>query len=186
MFSRSLTKTPPAYVTRTDSPIGRIEITSDGNAITSLSIERAGHLPYEELPEKSSKLLQLAVTQLAEYFAGRRRAFELPLSTHGTAFQESIWAQLNDIEWGDVRSYGELGIASGRATAGRAVGGAVGANPIPIFIPCHRVLAGDRRITGYSGGNGIPTKVWLLEHENIAFAPVKSAQPTLDLDLVPA
>jgi methylated-DNA-[protein]-cysteine S-methyltransferase len=167
MFSRSYSAAPPAYLKRIESPIGRIEITSDGNAITSLSIERAGSLPYEELEEKSSKLLDLAARQLGEYFSGKRRTFELPVAPHGTEFQESIWNQLADIEWGDVRSYGELGIASGRATAGRAVGGAVGANPIPIIIPCHRVLASNNRITGYSGGNGIPTKVWLLEHEGI-------------------
>ncbi|HEY1529354.1 MAG TPA: methylated-DNA--[protein]-cysteine S-methyltransferase [Galbitalea sp.] len=167
MFSRSYTVAPPAHLKRVDSPIGRIEITSDGNAITSLSIERAGSLPYDDLDEKSSKLLDLAAKQLGEYFAGERHTFELPLAPKGTEFQESIWTQLADIEWGDVRSYGELGILTGRASAGRAVGGAVGANPIPIIIPCHRVLAGNHRITGYSGGNGIPTKVWLLEHEGI-------------------
>jgi methylated-DNA-[protein]-cysteine S-methyltransferase len=167
MFSRSYVAEAPPFLKRIDSPIGRIEITSDGNAITSLSIERAGSLPNDEFDEKSSKLLDLAAKQLGEYFSGKRHSFELPVSIHGTPFQETIWTQLADIEWGDVRSYGELGIASGRASAGRAVGGAVGANPIPIIIPCHRVLAGNRRITGYSGGNGIPTKVWLLEHEGI-------------------
>src|ERR1700743_2169704 len=179
MFSRSPATTAPAYIKRMTSPIGRIEVTSDGNAITSLSIERAGHLPHEELPETSCRLLDLAAKQLGEYFAGKRHNFELPLNTNGTEFQQSIWNQLSEIEWGDVRSYGELGIASGRATAGRAVGGAVGANPIPIIIPCHRVLAGDRKITGYSGGNGIPTKVWLLEHESIASA---ASYPTLDFE----
>ncbi|MDQ1546002.1 MAG: methylated-DNA-[protein]-cysteine S-methyltransferase [Actinomycetota bacterium] len=167
MFSRSYAAAPPAYLKRIDSPIGRIEITSDGNAITSLSIERAGSLPYDELDEKSSKLLDLAAKQLGEYFNGKRRTFELPVAPRGTEFQESVWNQLADIDWGESRSYGELGIATGRATAGRAVGGAVGANPIPIIIPCHRVLASNNRITGYSGGNGIPTKVWLLEHEGI-------------------
>jgi methylated-DNA-[protein]-cysteine S-methyltransferase len=167
MFSRSYASAPPAHLKRIDSPIGRIEITSNGSAITSLSIERAGSLPYDDLDENSSKLLDLAAKQLAEYFDGKRRSFELPVAPHGTEFQESIWAQLADIEWGDVRSYGELGILTGRAGAGRAVGGAVGANPIPIIIPCHRVLASNNRITGYSGGNGIPTKVWLLEHEGI-------------------
>lgn len=167
MFSRSYAAAPPAQIKRIESPIGRIEITSDGNAITSLSIERAGTLPYDELDENSSKLLDLAAKQLGEYFSGKRRTFELPLAAHGTEFQESIWNKLADIEWGDVRSYGELGILAGRASAGRAVGGAVGANPIPIIIPCHRVLAGNHRITGYSGGDGIPTKVWLLEHEGI-------------------
>lgn len=184
MFSPSYSATPPAFIKRVDSPIGRIEVTSDGNAVTSLSIERAGHLPYEEIPEKSTKVLDLAAKQLAEYFTGKRHTFELPLKAEGTEFQEEIWTQLSDIEWGDVRSYGELGIASGRASAGRAVGGAVGANPIPIIIPCHRVLAGDRRITGYSGGNGIPTKVWLLEHEKIAFSGV-TAQPMFDLEPEP-
>ena len=167
MFSRSYAAAPPAYLKRIDSPIGRIEITSDGNAITSLSIERAGSLPYDELDEKSSKLLDLAAKQLGEYFNGKRHTFELPVAPRGTEFQESVWNQLADIDWGESRSYGELGIATGRATAGRAVGGAVGANPIPIIIPCHRVLASNNRITGYSGGNGIPTKVWLLEHEGI-------------------
>ena len=167
MFSRAYSQTPPEYIKRVDSPIGRIEIASDGNAVTSLSIERAGSLPFEEIPAKSCKVLDLAAKQLAEYFAGKRHTFEVPVSMHGTPFQEAIWNQLADIEFGEVRSYGELGIASGRATAGRAVGGAVGANPIPIIVPCHRVLASNRRITGYSGGNGIPTKVWLLEHEGI-------------------
>jgi methylated-DNA-[protein]-cysteine S-methyltransferase len=172
MFSRSYAALPPAFLKRVDSPIGRIEITSDGNAITSLSIEkggieRSGSLPYEELPEKSSKLLELAANQLAEYFSGKRQTFELPVAPHGTAFQQAIWSELAALQWGEIRSYGELGIATGRASAGRAVGGAVGANPIPIIIPCHRVLASNNRITGYSGGNGIPTKVWLLEHEGI-------------------
>jgi methylated-DNA-[protein]-cysteine S-methyltransferase len=167
MFSRSYLDIPPAHIARIDSPIGRIEITSDGDAITSLSIERAGTLPFDELPENTSPLLELAARQLGEYFSGTRHTFELPVALAGTEFQKSIWSQLVDIEWGDVMSYGELGIVSGRATAGRAVGGAVGANPIPIIVPCHRVLATNRRITGYSGGNGIPTKVWLLDHEGI-------------------
>ena len=167
MFSPSLATAAPEFLVRTDSPIGRLEITSNGDAIVSLSIERAGSLPYDELPERSNAVLDLAVRQLAEYFAGDRRTFELPVVLGGTTFQKDIWTQLADIGWGDVMSYGELGIASGRATAGRAVGGAVGANPIPIIVPCHRVLATNGRITGYSGGNGIPTKIWLLDHEGI-------------------
>jgi methylated-DNA-[protein]-cysteine S-methyltransferase len=167
MFIRSATTASPTQLKRIDSPIGRIEIVSDGAAITSLSIERNGELPFDELPESTSPLLELASSQLSEYFAGTRTRFELPIAAAGTEFQRAIWSQLSDIDWGDVRSYGELGMASGRATAGRAVGGAVGANPIPIIVPCHRVLAANRKITGYSGGNGIPTKVWLLDHEGI-------------------
>lgn len=167
MFNRASNQPPPAYLKRVDSPLGRLEISSDGDAITSLSIERNGTLPFEELDENSHELLELAATQLEEYFDGKRHNFELPVLLRGTEFQRQIWSHLSDIEWGDVRSYGELGMASGRATAGRAVGGAVGANPVPIIVPCHRVLASNRRITGYSGGNGIPTKIWLLDHEGI-------------------
>ena len=157
----------PAFLRRVDSPIGRLEITSDGNAITGLAIERQGHLPFEEQAENSNDLLDRAAQQLTEYFAGARKGFDLPISLKGTEFQQSVWSQLNDLAFGEVASYGELGLATGRATAGRAVGGAVGANPIPIIVPCHRVLASNSRITGYSGGEGIPTKVWLLAHEGI-------------------
>lgn len=162
------TTTAPTYVRRIDSPIGRLEIASDGSAITSLTIERAGHLPWEQIPEKSTRVIDTAAEQLGEYFAGKRSNFDLPVSLPGTAFQQAVWAELVEIPYGGVVSYGALGLATGRTTAGRAVGGAVGANPIPIIVPCHRVLASDGRITGYSGGNGIPTKVWLLEHEGIA------------------
>jgi methylated-DNA-[protein]-cysteine S-methyltransferase len=169
VYSHDMSTTAaPAYVRRVDSPIGRLEITSDGSAITSLTIERAGHLPWEQIPEKSTKLLDTAARQLGEYFAGKRRNFDVPVSLPGTEFQQAVWAELVEIPYGGAVSYGSLGLATGRTTAGRAVGGAVGANPIPIIIPCHRVLASDGRITGYSGGNGIPTKVWLLKHEGIA------------------
>ncbi|MBB5633982.1 methylated-DNA-[protein]-cysteine S-methyltransferase [Cryobacterium mesophilum] len=162
--------TSPAWLRRIDSPLGRLELTSDGKAITSLSIAKDGHLPFESTPEKSNRVLDRAARQLDEYFAGRRRSFSLALAARGTAFQHSIWDQLSALEWGEVTTYGELGLGTGRATAGRAVGGAIGANPIPIIVPCHRVLGSDGRVTGYSGGNGIPTKLWLLEHEGILLA----------------
>ena len=168
MYSRSASAQPPAYLTRIDSPIGRIEVTSDGEAVTSLAIERAGQLPWDAVPERSTKVLDRARKQLGEYFAGKRTDFDVPVKLAGTEFQRAVWDQLAHVPFGGVLSYGEIGYATGRATAGRAVGGAVGANPIPIIVPCHRVLASDGRITGYSGGNGIPTKVWLLDHEGIA------------------
>ncbi|MDH6180563.1 methylated-DNA-[protein]-cysteine S-methyltransferase [Microbacteriaceae bacterium SG_E_30_P1] len=167
MPSRTLRPSPPPFLRRIDSPIGRIEIGSDGQSIVSLSIERDGHLPWEEKDEANAPVLDGAITQLREYFVGQRREFDLPVVMVGTEFQRSIWDQLSNVPFGEVASYGELGIATGRATAGRAVGGAVGANPIPLIVPCHRVLASNGKITGYSGGNGIPTKVWLLDHEGI-------------------
>lgn len=165
-----LTPLPPVWLRRVGSPIGQLEITSDGESITSLSIERAGSLPFDGIPESSSELLDEAAAQLEQYFAGERHSFDLPLSLRGTTFQRSIWGGLTALAWGEVTTYGQLGLATGRPTAGRAVGGAVGANPIPLIVPCHRVLASNRRITGYSGGNGVPTKVWLLDHEGIEFA----------------
>lgn len=176
----------PVSLRRMTSPIGRIEIVGNGEAITSLSIERDGALPHDELPEHPDAVLDRAVTQLDEYFAGHRRDFDLPIALAGSAFQLAVWEQLVDLEFGEVVSYGEVGMATGRATAGRAVGGAVGANPVPIIIPCHRVLGSDGRITGYSGGDGIPTKSWLLEHEGITHSVPASAraQGQLPLDLV--
>lgn len=158
----------PIALRRLDSPVGRIEVVGDGSSIISLAIERAGALPHDDLDERSDAVTDLAVAQLVEYFAGARHDFDVPVSLAGTAFQRAVWEQLVALEWGEVISYGELGHATGRATAGRAVGGAVGANPVPIIVPCHRVLATNGKITGYSGGDGIPTKAWLLDHEGIA------------------
>lgn len=161
--------TAPQFLRRMDSPLGRLELASDGKSITSLTIECKGHLPNEEQDERSNRVLERAVKQLTEYFAGKRRTFNLPISPVGTEFQNQVWSGLATIPWGEAWSYGELGATTGRATAGRAVGGAVGSNPLPIIIPCHRVLGSDGKITGYSGGNGVPTKAWLLEHEGIPY-----------------
>jgi methylated-DNA-[protein]-cysteine S-methyltransferase len=160
----------PLYLARCDSPIGRLELSSDGDAITSLSIARGGHLPLEALPENSNAVLDEAVRQLGEYFAGTRTAFDVPLHLSGTAFQKSVWAILAKLPFGEFTSYGEIGFELGHNTAGRAVGGAVGANPVPLLIGCHRVLSASGRVTGYSGGEGVPTKLWLLAHEGITLA----------------
>lgn len=157
----------PRSLRRIKSPIGRIEILGNGSAVTSLVIECDGHLPHEAEHEHSDQILDLAAIQLGEYFAGTRKSFDIPIELTGTEFQKAVWRQLVELPFGAVTSYGEIGVAIGRLTAGRAVGGAIGANPVPIIVPCHRVLASNSRITGYSGGNGIPTKAWLLDHEGI-------------------
>lgn len=108
-------------------------------------------------------LLREARRQLARYFAGAARAFDLPLRPAGTAFQQAVWAQMRAIPYGEVRSYGDLARALGSAP--RAVGMACGRNPIPIVIPCHRVVGGDGRLTGFSGGRGVETKRALLAIE---------------------
>jgi methylated-DNA-[protein]-cysteine S-methyltransferase len=157
----------PAFLRRTTSPLGRIELLSDGVSVTSLAIERDGSLPWGDLPENTAPVLEVAVAQLAEYFDGTRTEFDVPIDVIGTDFQKTVWAELSRLPYGSVVSYGFLGGVTGRATAGRAVGGAVGANPVPIIVPCHRVLAANGRITGFSAGEGIATKAWLLDHEGI-------------------
>ncbi|PJJ72720.1 methylated-DNA-[protein]-cysteine S-methyltransferase [Diaminobutyricimonas aerilata] len=161
------TATLPDALRRVDSPIGRILLTGDGEAVTGLSMQRAGALPLDDAPEQSDDVLDAAAAQLTEYFAGRRRSFDVPVRLVGTDFQRAVWDYLATIPYGEIVSYGAIGLATGRPTAGRAVGGAVGANPVPLLVPCHRVLGISRRITGYSGGDGIPTKAWLLAHEGI-------------------
>jgi methylated-DNA-[protein]-cysteine S-methyltransferase len=163
-----MTPEPSASLRRIDSPIGRIELAGDGTAVTRLTIERGGRLPSDHEPERSDAVLDQAAAELAEYFAGERHDFDVPVALPGTAFQRDIWERLQSIPFGEVVGYGALGLATGRPTAGRAVGGAVGANPVPLLVPCHRVLAANGRITGYSAGEGVVTKAWLLDHEGIA------------------
>lgn len=158
------------YLIRLDSPIGRIELVADADAVIALSIERGGVLPHDDEPERSNPVLESARSQLLEYFAGRRTDFDIPVRLVGTPFQAAVWAELERLGWGEAISYGALAAAVGKPGSARAIGGAVGANPVPIIVGCHRVLASDGRITGYSGGNGIPTKLWLLGHERIGFA----------------
>jgi methylated-DNA-[protein]-cysteine S-methyltransferase len=160
-------QTSEEHLLRMDSPLGRIQLTSDGTSITSLTIERDGALPRDGDPEKPDRVLKTAARQLDGYFAGTRKQFTLPISLAGTDFQRSVWAKLRELDWGEVTSYGAIGVATGRGPAGRAVGGAIRANPLPIIVPCHRVLAAGGKITGYSQGSGIPTKEWLLDHEGI-------------------
>ncbi|KQM84025.1 methylated-DNA--[protein]-cysteine S-methyltransferase [Agromyces sp. Leaf222] len=158
------------FLARLESPIGRLELLADDDAVTSLSIERDGALPHDGDAEHRNAVLDLALTQLREYFAGARTDFDVPVRLHGTEFQRAVWSRLQLLQWGDATSYGALAAAVGKPGSARAIGGAVGANPVPILVGCHRVLASDGRITGYSAGEGVPTKLWLLGHEQIGFA----------------
>jgi methylated-DNA-[protein]-cysteine S-methyltransferase len=161
--------TTAEFLIRVPSPIGRLELTSDAEHVLSLSIENGGHLPLEDSPVRPSPVLEEAARQLDEYFNGSRTSFELPVAfLSGSTFQRSVWQRLSTLGFGEAISYGALGMEVGKPGSARAIGGAVGANPLPIIIGCHRVLASNGRITGYSGGEGVPTKAWLLDHEGIA------------------
>lgn len=146
-----------SYLT-VSSPIGEFTIFEDAGAIVALEWGRA-----PASPRKPSALLKRAARQLAEYFEGKRKAFDLPLKPVGTAFQQRVWTRLTAIPQGRVETYGAL--AQKLKSGARAVGTACGANPIPILIPCHRVLGGDGNLGGYSGEGGIATKRFLLAHE---------------------
>lgn len=153
-----------------ESPVGPIEVLGDGTAITEVSIARGGELRSTELGVVSDPILEHAAAQLEEYFAGTRTEFDLPLGPAGTVFQHQVWQRIAEIPYGTAVTYSRLGADIGYPTAAsRAIGTAVGANPITIIVPCHRVLAADGRITGYSGGDGIPTKQHLLDHEGIPY-----------------
>lgn len=144
------------------SPIGDVLLTGDGRSITGLYTAEHVRLP-SQLGERSDTEFVDAHRQLAEYFAGERLRFELPLAPIGTEFQQRVWQQLLAIEFGNTRSYGQLAIQLGNPKAVRAVGLANGRNPISIIVPCHRVVGSNGALTGYAGG--LPVKQWLLTHE---------------------
>ena len=130
---------------------------ADGDGLCALRFAAAG----EEM-DAAPVLLQ-AERELEEYFAGRRTAFSVPLSMHGTPFQMEAWAALRTIPYGETRSYATLAAQIGRPRACRAVGMANHVNPLPIFVPCHRVVGADGRLTGYAGG--LDVKKYLLKLE---------------------
>ena len=142
-----------------DSPIGRIFIAESGGAITDV-----GFHPIEGSNKKETPLIKQTTVMLQEYFDGKRKDFNLPLSPKGTDFQKKAWAALCSIPYGQTRSYKEQAIAVGNEKACRAVGGANGKNPISIIIPCHRVIGTGNKLTGYGGGLAI--KKALLELES--------------------
>ena len=121
------------------------------------------------------RLLRDARTQLREYFDGTRRAFDLPLALEGTAFQRAVWHALATIPYGETISYGELAARVGRPSASRAVGGANGRNPLPIVLPCHRVIGAKGALTGFGGG--VPTKRFLLTLEGALPREATSLSP---------
>ena len=146
----------------TQSPIGPVSVYASNGKIVQLQVG----LPSAP-SGGDSELVIAALSQIRQYFDGKRKAFDLPFQLSGTEFQKAVWNQVAEIPYGETMSYGEIADAIGRPLASRAVGGAVGSNPITLIIGCHRVMGTGGKITGYSGGNGIPTKRWLLKHEGI-------------------
>lgn len=144
-----------------NSPIGKIAVFATSTAVMRITLDGIG---YEIIP--SSELTTKAHAQLLEYFEGSRQIFDLPLdweSLHG--FQKDVLQLTCTIPFGEVRTYGQLAAQLKKPGAARAVGTALARNPLPILIPCHRVVASTGHLTGYLGSHGIATKQWLLERE---------------------
>jgi methylated-DNA-[protein]-cysteine S-methyltransferase len=159
-----------------DSPVGRLALTGGERALSGLYLLDVGARSATVRPQwrRREGGFPAVAGQLAEYFAGTRTEFDLPLAPLGTPFQLAVWAELMRIRYGSTASYGAVAAALGKSpVASRAVGLANGRNPISIIIPCHRVIGADGSLTGY--GWGVDRKEWLLRHEG-AFAATMEAQ----------
>jgi methylated-DNA-[protein]-cysteine S-methyltransferase len=150
------------------TPLGPVEIVSDGSALLSLKLQ-----PAAEGPAPRDVAL-LAARQIDEYLAGERAEFDLPLAPQGTPFELAVWESLRAIPYGETVSYGELAAELGRPGAARAVGRANGRNPLWIVVPCHRVIGANGALTGYAGG--VDVKRALLELESQAVVGVRTTK----------
>jgi len=170
-------KTTPdtLYWHEIDSPVGRLLLAGDGDSLIQLGFQ-SGPRPLRPADSwiEDGTPFRAAVAQLEEYFAGKRRRFELPLAPRGTEFQRQVWRALTEIPYGKTISYGELARRIRKPSASRAVGLANGANPLPIIVPCHRVIGADGSLTGFGGG--LPIKRRLLALEGTT-----TESPTLEL-----
>ena len=146
-----------------DTPFGAMGLAEEDGAIRRLYLPNS---PTPRLMCHETPLLAEGRRQLTEYFSGTRRRFDLPLAPEGTAFQTQVWAALKDIPWGETRSYGQVAQAIGNPKASRAVGSANHRNPIPILIPCHRVIGADGSLVGYGGGLDLKRALLSLEGKN--------------------
>lgn len=147
------------------TPVGLLRVTADERGVVAIDrVTQAVRASRKDSNSRSAKKhADVAVMQLREYFAGKRRKFAVPLSLHGTDFQRRAWAAMRTIPFGTTVSYARQARIIGSPRAVRAVGSANGANPVPIIVPCHRVIASDGSLGGYA--LGLKMKRWLLAHE---------------------
>ena len=151
-----------------DTPVGKLRLIAGERGLRAIlwgaeDVARIASIDEAELVEGSNAVLDLAVAQLEEYFAGTRREFDLPLDPQGTPFQQSVWMVLRTIPYGRTISYGQQAGQLGDPNKARAVGAANGKNPLSIVVPCHRVIGSGGQLTGFAAG--LDVKSWLLDHE---------------------
>jgi methylated-DNA-[protein]-cysteine S-methyltransferase len=151
--------------THIESPVGPLLVAADDVGLRAIEFHASRHPRPRDAGWRDGDhpLIDLARRQLDEYFAGARRTFDLPLAPEGTDFQRTVWLALAEIPYGQTTSYSELAARLDRPRAVRAVGAANGRNPLPIVLPCHRVIGADGSLTGFGGG--LPMKRFLLELE---------------------
>ncbi len=148
------------------TPIGSLHVACDDSGLRFVMFENNKYdAPHREDWKRDTSATREAREQLLQYFAGDRQTFDLVLNPVGTDFQKQIWHTLAKIPFGETWSYGQVANKIGAPKAVRAVGAANGRNPIPIILPCHRVIGSNGTLTGFGGG--LPTKQWLLEHEGV-------------------
>jgi methylated-DNA-[protein]-cysteine S-methyltransferase len=152
-----------ANQTYVESPIGRLRLESDGTSLKEIRFVRRQKKTFDASEIARGDLLREAIRQLDAYFAGKLRVFDLPLAPVGSKFQLDAWRALRRIPYGRTITYGEQAARMGRPGAARAVGSANGRNPLPIIVPCHRVIGSDGTLTGYGGG--LDVKRYLLRLE---------------------
>lgn len=154
------------YQTSMSSPVGTLTLVATDAALVAIrwqgEDDARARVPTP-VAAPDQPVLRAAAVQLEEYFAGDREVFDLPLAGAGTPFQQAVWRALVTIPFGETRSYRDIAVALGQPTATRAVGAANGRNPLPIVVPCHRVVGADGSLTGFGGG--LENKRWLLGHE---------------------
>jgi methylated-DNA-[protein]-cysteine S-methyltransferase len=149
------------------TPIGIVELFSLNDKLVGIQILPTGQVPVEAMGK--SKTLAKVEKYLTRYFEGKYVKPDFAFDLSGTEFQKSVWQEIAKLGPGETTTYAEIASSIGKPKASRAVGGAVGANPVPLLIGCHRVLGAATKITGFSGGDGLPTKMWLLNHEKIEY-----------------
>ena len=160
--------TPSASHATIDTPIGPIHLAATAAGLTHAVYPTRDHgMPAGDGSPEAARIVAETTCQLNEFFAGERRAFDLPLAPEGTDFQLATWRALRDIPFGATLSYGELAARIGRPSAARAVGAANGANPISVIVPCHRVVGANGKLTGYAGGLEAKHKLLVLEGRDL-------------------
>jgi methylated-DNA-[protein]-cysteine S-methyltransferase len=165
-----------------ESPLGRLTVQVSSHGVSSLSFPGRSGLLDERAHDPTA--LTPAVTQLEEYFGGNRRVFDLPLDLDGTPFERRVWEQLQQIPYGTTTSYGQLARSVGRPDVVREVAAVIGRTPVPIIVPCHRVLAADGALTGYSGGMYRKQALLDLEYRSVTGRDPEPAWPLRQLALL--